>query len=177
MRVVRWASLGALISLSLVAGCTGDKATDAASQAPMTTASAAASAEPTSAPCRSEVTREALPEWARGGFSFDGSGVPHVFSERGDLIAVLFNYPPTSSTKPGEGTKILWKSRLPQEPAQPLRIEATLDGSTTTVTREISGGAGPSLVQLPTAGCWRLALSWSGHQDRMTLQFRSNTRP
>jgi hypothetical protein len=94
-----------------------------------------------------------------------------VFSEHGDLIAVLFNYPPVSATEPGQGTKILWKSRLPQEPMQPLRIEATLDGSTTTLIREIPGGAGPSLVQLPTAGCWRLALSWSGHQDRMTLQF------
>ena len=169
MRVVRWASLSALISLSLIAGCTGGRPADTTS--PAAASPGAASAEPAALPCRSTVTRDALPTWARGGFSDDGSGVPHVFSENGDLIAVLFNYPPASSTEPGEGTKILWKSRLPQEPMQPLRIEAIPDGGTAALTREILGGAGPSLVQLPTAGCWRLALSWSGHRDRIMLQF------
>jgi hypothetical protein len=117
------------------------------------------------------VTRDALPVWARAGFTGDGSDYPHVFSEHGDLIAVLFAYPPRSTQDPQTGTKILWISRLPQQPQQPLRIEATLDGTTTPVLRQLPGGAGPSSVQLPQPGCWRLRLIWSGHEDRMTLQF------
>ncbi|MGC1212933.1 MAG: hypothetical protein WA890_16900 [Micromonospora sp.] len=156
----------------LIAGCTADKGADTATPtASMEGAGAAASPVPESTPCRSTVTRDALPTWARGGFKNDGSGTPHVLSERGDLIAVLFEYPPVSRSDPQEGTKILWKSRLPQEPMQPLRIEATLAGTTTPVVREVPQGPGPSYVQLPRPGCWRLVLSWSGHQDRMTLQF------
>jgi hypothetical protein len=161
MRGTGWAAITATILVLVTAGCTSDS----------TTAATAPTASPTPGPCRSEVTRDALPVWARAGFSDDGSGVPHVFSEHSDLLAVLFKYPPASSADPQDGTKILWVSRLPQEPMQPLVIEATLEGATTTLTREVPGGPGPSSIQLPTAGCWRLALSWSGHQDRMMLQF------
>jgi hypothetical protein len=49
-------------------------------------------------------------------------------------------------------------------------LQATLAGSTTTVLRTVVGGPGPSQVQFPNPGCWRLVLSWSGHQDRMNLQ-------
>jgi hypothetical protein len=160
MRRTGWAALTAASLLLMTAGCTSDSS-----------AATAPTASPAPVPCRSEVTRDALPVWARAGFSDDGSGVPHVFSEHGDLVAVLFKYPPASSADPQDGTKILWVSRLPQEPMQPLVIEATLDGTTTPLTREVAGGPGPSTIQLPAAGCWRLALSWSGHQDRMMLRF------
>lgn len=152
--------LSALGALVMAAGCS------AGGQAP----EARDSARP-SVSCASTVSREALPIWARAGFSDDGSGVPHVFSERGDMIAVLFEYPPKASTDPDDANKILWVSRLPQQPMQPLTIEARLDGTTTKVSREITGGAGPSSVNLPTAGCWRLTLNWSGHSDAMTLTF------
>lgn len=117
------------------------------------------------------VSRDALPAWARTGFRGDGSGVPHVFSEHGDLIAVLFEYPPTASKDPREANKILWVSRPPQTPLQPLTIKAVLDRPRTSVTRVVPGGAGPSGINLPEPGCWRLSLSWSGHTDTMTLRF------
>lgn len=160
MRANRWAGLGTAGLAVLTAGCTA--------AGPGTGTPSAAPAAP---PCRSVVTRDALPAWARAGFSDDGAGVPHVFSERGDLIAVLFRYPPAASDDPAEGTKILWVSRLPGEPGRPLRIEATRAGTATTLIREVPGGPGPSSVQLPAAGCWQLVLSWSGHRDRMALDF------
>ncbi len=134
------------------------------------TAGAQGTGRPSDA-CVSNVTRDALPTWARAGFSDDGSGVPHVFSEHGDIIAVLFKYPPVASPDLAVSNKILWVSRLPQQPMQPLTIEATLDGTTTSVIREIATGPGPSSVNLPKAGCWHLRLSWSGHADAMTLRF------
>ncbi len=152
--------LWALSALVVAAGCS------AGGQAPE-----ARDAGRPSGACASAVSRDALPTWARGGFSDDGSGIPHVFGERGDILAVLFEYPPKASTDPDDGNKILWVSRLPQQPMRPLTIEARLDGTTTSVTRELTGGAGPSSVSLPTAGCWRLTLSWSGHTDTMALTF------
>ncbi|WP_157546559.1 hypothetical protein [Microtetraspora fusca] len=128
-------------------------------------------ARPSSSACASTVTRDAMPTWARTGFSGDGSGVPHVFSEHGDIIAVLFNYPPVASSDPDVTNKILWVSRLPQQPMRPLTIGAVLHGTTTSVVREIASGAGPSSVNLPKAGCWYLTLNWSGHSDAITLRF------
>ncbi|WP_326637676.1 hypothetical protein OG884_27730 [Streptosporangium sp. NBC_01755] len=128
-------------------------------------------ARPSAVACVSTVTRDALPTWTRPGFSDDGSGVPHVFSEHGDIIAVLFGYPLAASTDPDVTNKILWVSRLPQQPMRPLTIKAMLDGTTTAVVREIDGGPGPSSVNLPRTGCWRLTLNWSGHSDAITLRF------
>ncbi|WP_433376077.1 hypothetical protein [Streptosporangium sp. CA-115845] len=151
-------AIGALVMLA--AGCS------ASGPAPR-----AEGARPPAGACVSTVTRDALPTWARSGFSDDGSGVAHVFGEHGDIIAVLFSYPLVASTDPEVTNKILWVSRLPQQPMRPLSIKATLDGTTTSVVREIDGGPGPSSVNLPKAGCWRLTLNWSGHSDAITLRF------
>jgi hypothetical protein len=70
-----------------------------------------------------------------------------------------------------QNNKILWVSRLPQQPMSPLKIEAVLDGGHTTVYREVVGGPGPSYVNLPAAGCWTLELSWSGHTDQVRLRY------
>jgi hypothetical protein len=121
--------------------------------------------------CLMSAVNAALPGWARTGFRGDGAGVPHVLSEHSGLVAVLFDYPPVASADPDVGNKILWVSRLSQQPMRPLRIEAALNGTKISVIREIPGGAGPSMVNLPKAGCWHLALSWSGHTDVMTLKF------
>lgn len=122
-------------------------------------------------PCVSKVIQDALPTWARTGFRGDGSGIPHVVSEHGDIIAVLFDYPPVASSDPNVVNKILWISRLPQQAMQPLTIKAALYGTGMSAAREIATGPGPSGVNLPKAGCWRLALNWSGHTDTMRLKF------
>ena len=36
----------------------------------------------------------------------------------------------------------------------------------------LHGGPGPSIVDLPTAGCWRITASWSGQRDRLELDYR-----
>ena len=40
------------------------------------------------------------------------------------------------------------------------------------VTRKVSGGPGPSVVNLPSPGCWRLTLSWSGRVDSLDLRYQ-----
>ncbi|WP_221326695.1 hypothetical protein [Actinoplanes sp. L3-i22] len=137
--------------------CTGPSPTAAPAPSPVS-----------SGDCDAGISRAALPEWARAGFTGDGSGTPHLLGDRGDLMAVPFQYPAVAD--PANGTKILWVSRLPVEAAGPLIIDAVrTDGRT--ARQELPDGAGPSGVKIPAPGCWELTLTWSGHTDRMRLHF------
>ncbi|MEV4349904.1 hypothetical protein AB0J83_36060 [Actinoplanes sp. NPDC049596] len=136
----------ALVLLLLLAGCT-------------------APAPPRA--CGSPVRTDALPEWARAGFSGDGSGTPHVFGERGEILAVLFGAPLRSPPAEDRSNKILWVPRAPIEPGSDLTIVATLAGADVRAEEKVAPG--PSLVDLPRAGCWHLTLAWSGRTDTMDL--------
>lgn len=124
--------------------------------------------------CASSVTRAALPEWARSGFSDDGSGIPHVVGAGGDLIGVLFRYPPIYSADPAVTTKILWVAR-PQDGPGPepridgLRLTAGLAGTSTEIRRELPQGPGPSGVNFPSAGCWIVTARWATYQDVLAV--------
>ena len=160
------ATAGRLVAITvlLVSGCT------AKPSAP--SPSAASNPAP---PCGSAIRTDALPAWARAGFSDDGSGIPHVFGSAGDILGVLFGNPLTAPPRPDLANKILWVSRLPVTPGDPLRITARLDGTAETESLAVTGGAGPSIIDLPRAGCWRLTLDWSGHTDTMDLTYVRGT--
>lgn len=111
-----------------------------------------------------------LPAWARGGFSGDSS-MPHVVGDRGEIVAAIFGYPLAVSRPAGTTNKILWVARSSSPPGD-LLIEAKLDGSDTSVTRRVPGGPGPSVIDLPQPGCWRLTLTWHGHTDTLDLVYR-----
>lgn len=155
------------MSVVLLAGCTATS--DGGSAAPTSATATTASA------CAARVETEPLPDWADAGFSGDAR-VPHVFGAKGDIVAVLFAHPLRQHRKDGSNNKILWVARAattspnPTAPAT-LVITATLDGTDTTVTREVAGGPGPSIIDVPQAGCWRLDLRWSGHTDTMDLVY------
>jgi len=120
--------------------------------------------------CVYDVRRDVLPAWARAGFADPSpSGTPYVLGRRGDILAVLFGYPlKAPPANAGPTNKILWVSRVPVTTGDTLRISAQRDGGT--VSREVTGGPGPSTVDLP-AGCWHLTLTWSGHTDTMDLRY------
>jgi hypothetical protein len=42
------------------------------------------------------------------------------------------------------------------------------------VTRVVDGGPGPSIIDLPAAGCWRLDLKWAGHADTLDVRYARN---
>ncbi len=95
--------------------------------------------------------------------------MPFVVGERGTILGVLFGQPFSAPAAPDRGNKILWVTRDPH-PAGPLTITAALDGAVTTL--EVPEGPGPSLVDLPTPGCWRLTLAWPDHTDRVAVAYR-----
>ena len=112
------------------------------------------------------LTNAPLPTWARGGFSPDSYRTPHVVGKQGLIVAIPFirlrvHQPPDA------GNKVLWVSKAGYGP---LRIEARLEGTSRTVVRTLPN-PGPSYVDMPAAGCWRMNLSWSGRHDSVALRY------
>lgn len=151
-----------LAAALLLAGCTG-------APSPASTPSAPSARDG----CGFDVRRDVIPAWARTGFSDPSpSGVPYVLGARGDILGVMFGYPLTAPPPTtGGANKILWVSRVPVTPPDTLTITARQDGGTHPETREIAGGPGPSITDLPRPGCWHLTLTWSGHTDTLDLRY------
>ena len=134
--------------------------------------SQAAGKPATTTPCEFRAVKGEPPSWARAGFT-PGTEMHYASSRRGDMLAILFGYPLYSPPLPDRGNKILWRSRAPLIPSEPLRIEARLNGTGPPTRITVAGGPGPSAVDLPSPGCWRLDLAWSSHTDSIDLEFVS----
>jgi hypothetical protein len=162
--------------LVLLAGCTTTGGSAAPSAAPATTARASA-APSAGTGCGSRVEMGPLPDWADAGFSGDAR-VPHVFGAKGEIVAALFGYPLARTRSDGSNNKILWVSRPTKTSdttsSATLTITATLDGTDTRETREVPG-PGPSIIDMPHAGCWHLELRWSGRIDTMDLIYAAGS--
>jgi hypothetical protein len=125
--------------------------------------------------CRSEVQIGVLPVWARAGFSEARPRMRYELGASGRIAAIPFgalNSPPAAN----HNNKILWVSHAsPTDPGASLRIlaqrmtETRRDGAP--VMRAVSGGPGPSIINLPLPGCWRFTLRWSGQTDQLDLQY------
>ena len=126
-------------SLALLGGCTGhgERAGSPASG------------------CDGSVRTAPLPAWARTGFTPPDQATTYVEGAGGDIVGVLFGWPLMAPPTRDRQNKILWVARV-SEGGDPLRIAASLVGSDAAVVREVEGGPGPSVVDLPAAGCWRL---------------------
>jgi hypothetical protein len=109
-----------------------------------------------------------LPTWARAGFSDPKPMMPYVLGDDGKIIAILWSrdHPLNAPPLKDQNNKILWVS--PQY-GGPLLIHARLGD--TEVTRTVAGGPGPSIVDLPRAGCWTLDLSWGDNHDSLRLRY------
>jgi hypothetical protein len=160
-----------VVAAVVLAGCSSATRASREPAAPAGSAAASAQAAPWAAgPCAPRVVNTSLPTWARAGFTPPDTKMRHAVSAGGDMIAALFAYPTRAWPGEGDGSKILWISRVRQRPSSPLKIDAYRDGSQRPVHREVTSGAGPSLIKLPEPGCWRLKLSWSGHSDTIDLR-------
>jgi hypothetical protein len=119
-----------------------------------------------------------LPVWARSGFHPPDVSIGHVMGVRGEIVAILWGGPKTSLYAPplkDQNNKILWVARLPLPVASlsAMTIRATLNGTHLAAIRELPG-PGPSLVNLPAAGCWTLNLSWAGLHDQVDLWYAAS---
>jgi hypothetical protein len=136
---------------------------------------APAGASSTTPACHSVVRHGVLPTWARTGFSDPRPRLPHVLGRSGEIAALVFGYPLRSPPAKERSNKILWVSRRDVRPLSDLRIHAQRMHGRRPVgrpaTRVVQGGPGPSGINLPAPGCWRLTLRWSGRMDELDLVY------
>ncbi|HEV7641113.1 MAG TPA: hypothetical protein VGO39_09640 [Gaiellaceae bacterium] len=125
--------------------------------------------------CRAQVRQDVLPVWMRSGFSGSRPTAPHVVADKGTIGAVLFGWPLHSPPPPGRNNKILWVPRHDSKTTAPFWIRMQLmDGARAVgapIRKVISTGPGPSIVDVPSTGCWRFTLSWSGRRDTLDLSY------
>ena len=125
--------------------------------------------------CRGQVSHAVIPAWARTGFTGARPRVPYVLGRSGRIVGILFGYPLRSPPASGRANKILWVSRAPVKTptalwirAQRMRGSRPIGAPTTHVVRN---GPGPSYLDVPEPGCWRLTLSWAGRADALDLVY------
>jgi hypothetical protein len=151
------------VGLVVLGGCTGhgDRGQPAARTAGLSATR-----------CDDAVRRAPLPTWARGGFTPPDQTTTYVQAAGGDIVGVLFGWPLTAPPSRDRQNKILWLARV-GEGGDPLRITARLASSDVVVRRQVQGGPGPSIIDLPAAGCWRSELTWSGHDDQLWIPYQA----
>lgn len=121
--------------------------------------------------CRRDYTPRVLPAWATTGFSSPRPTMPYVLGDHGDIVAILWaeHDPLVVPTAQDRNNKILWVGRVASEGS--LHIKARLLGSDRTAARTVDGGPGPSIIDLPAAGCWSLDLTWGKQHDHLELEY------
>jgi hypothetical protein len=169
--------VAAAIMAATLSGCTPSATTTLPTSVPMGSKLAQQpSGQPTPLPsnaaARCTVRTGALPVWARAGFTPPTAPQPHVVGVNGSIVGVLFGYPLRSPARPDRNNKILWVSRVAAH--GPLTIEARLSGSTRVESRRVEDGPGPSIIDMPAAGCWIFTLSWSGHHDQVAVRYSAS---
>ena len=107
-----------------------------------------------------------IPVWARSGFTGD-SYPPFATSSSGNLVAIVFGDPLSAPPADDHNNKILWVYRG-GAPGN-LDVTAHREGSDQVVHRQIP--AGPSIVDMPAAGCWVMDLQIGDHHDRIALRW------
>jgi hypothetical protein len=126
------------------------------------------------ASCAARVVDGVLTSWARAGFSESKPRMRYELGTDHEIAAILWADPllvPPSATY---NNKVLWVSHVSTN-GSPLLINAQrMNGSQRVgraVRRQVTGGPGPSVINLPVAGCWRFNLRWSGHRDFLDVDY------
>lgn len=116
-----------------------------------------------------------LPTWTQT--AHPPSGVPYALSRHGDVAAILFGNPLRSGRPTDHSNKILWIVREPRN-GRPLHLTAHSVHSTSPsvkVTEAADSSPGeiyPSILDVPSSGCWRVLLEWNGNRDMVDLRYR-----
>lgn len=117
--------------------------------------------------CAASDTPRVLPAWAGVEFADPAEKMRYLSGERGQVVGVLFGDLRVHQP-PGTNNKILWIAR--DGGGAPLVISARLHGIDATVTRTLEN-VGPSIVDMPRAGCWQFALTWPGNHDTVAVRY------
>ncbi|MDQ2944065.1 MAG: hypothetical protein M3R21_10415 [Candidatus Dormibacteraeota bacterium] len=161
---------GHAILLILLAACTSSQPQSQAKASPT------AAVHTFAGGCAGTVLTDAEPPaWAQGGWSHAKGTpwpVPWAFGTQGNTVAYLFATQLVAGNSPradGSNNKVLWESKDNPSGGGVVVEGRPLGQSQPVVT--IAGG--PSIVDVPTAGCWTFRLSWSAsgqHTSTINLE-------
>ena len=150
--------LGRLTALLLIAaGCTGSPPTQVQTRP-------TAAVHTFAGGCEGTVLTDAEPPlWAQGGWSVARGTpwpVPWAFGTNGTAVAYVFATQLVAGPSPrvdGSQNKVLW---LPKDhpSGEGVGVEARPLGQSQPV---VTMAGGPSITDVPTAGCWTFRLSWN----------------
>lgn len=128
--------------------------------------------------CSPNVVTAVLPDWARAGFTDAAPTMPYEVGRSGEIAAIVFGFPLLAPPSTVRSNKILWVSHQ-STTADRLDISAQqMDGATAVgnpVKQSVAGGPGPSIVDLPAAGCWRFTLTWADRTDSLDLEYAASS--
>lgn len=163
---MRYLVLCALLALSVA--CTGAAAKPAA----------AASAKPVAGACAgTPISAGATPAWVdAAGAHANPTGLPYAIDRSQTVAGFLWAYPFRAGHPDSPANKVLFVVRLPRAGSD-LTITAHPAGTATpvvTVVQAADSGPGeiyPSIIDVPTAGCWVLDLAWSSHRATLQLPY------
>ena len=125
--------------------------------------------------CSPQVRNAVLPVWMRAGFNGPPPRMSYALGREGAIGAILFGAPLNAPPAQRKNNKILWVPRTLSKSVAALWIlMQKMDGVRPVgapVRRIVANGPGPSYVDAPSAGCWRLTLTWSGRHDTLDLAY------
>ena len=157
----------AFLAVALVVGL-GSACSSNAPPSPVSSSRATSStADPASWSCPTLVTT-LLPTWAAASFTTPETPPGHLVGLQENIAAVPFGWPLQDRPSGLQQNKILWIARTG---SGPLHIVASEQATGRTVTRELADDPGPSIVDMPTAGCWQFALSWADQHDEDFIRY------
>jgi len=109
------------------------------------------------------------PAWAQGGWNVVKGqpwSVPWAIGSGGNAVAFVFAMHLVAGSSPrvdGSNNKVLWVAK---GSAANFVVEAIPPGGTQAA---VTVNGGPSIVDVPSAGCWKFQLTWGAAHDASTI--------
>ena len=125
------------------------------------------------------MTKGGQPSWSSSAGSLDG--LRFVLSDQENVAGFLFAPSLRAAHPTDPSNKILWVVREPRN-GQPLHITAAPDASTNAnVTYDFPDNSSPgeiypSIVDVPTPGCWRFILTWGENRAELSLLYAAPSK-
>ena len=117
------------------------------------------------------------PAWlTRAGANHNPTYLPYAITDPPNAAAFLFAYPLRAGNVSDPNNKILWVVGVPRN-GSPLHVAGhPLKAAAPTVDFSFPDNAGPgeiypSIVDVPTAGCWHFDLTWGSSSAGVDLEY------
>jgi hypothetical protein len=180
----------AVAAIAVVAGCSGSPGQRAAPPSRPTAAGAGSLASPVvgqhplrlaAHSCGSTALRNGRPPgWVSRSSPNPPTNLPFAVSAQHNVVGFLFGYPLAGYRRSDPTNKVLWIVRTPRH-GHPLVLTARPLGTSHPIVRErLSADSGPgeiypSIVNLPSPGCWHVTLRWHHASASLNLQYVAKT--